>query len=331
MKIIKDNNIDSLKWQELIQKSSTTSFFQTKECYDFYCSLSFLEPFAFGVEKNNNLQGVICGYIVANGGKLKRFFSRRAIIHGGPLLSDDISDETLTELLLSTKKELEKKSIYIEIRNNHNYNRYKDIFEKAGFVYHSYLNYVVDTKGNLKDVFSNLSESKRRQVRKAKEFDVKVVETKESGDIDEFYKILNNLYKWKVKKPLFPKEFFEKAITLRHTHLLVAKYRNQVIGGIFCVEDKNTIYEWFVCGNKEAYNHLYPSVAVTYAAIEYATKNGFRKFDFMGAGKLNENYGVREFKEKFGGNQMEFGRFVSVNNKLLYSIGKTVIRILQNR
>ncbi|MFV0391858.1 MAG: hypothetical protein ACK5KP_08260 [Paludibacteraceae bacterium] len=99
MKIIKDNNIDSLKWQELIQKSSTTSFFQTKECYDFYCSLSFLEPFAFGVEKNNNLQGVICGYIVANGGKLKRFFSRRAIIHGGPLLVDDISDETLTELL----------------------------------------------------------------------------------------------------------------------------------------------------------------------------------------------------------------------------------------
>jgi len=41
----------------------------------------------------------------------------------------------------------------------------------------------------------------------------------------------------------------------------------------------------------------------------------------MGAGKLDEEYGVREFKEKFGGKLVEYGRFICVNNRLLYQLG----------
>ena len=49
----------------------------------------------------------------------------------------------------------------------------------------------------------------------------------------------------------------------------------------------------------------------------------------MGAGKPDENYGVREFKEKFGGELVEYGRFIRINNPLLYKLGTSALSILK--
>ena len=54
--------------------------------------------------------------------------------------------------------------------------------------------------------------------------------------------------------------------------------------------------------------------------IDYATKNNFQMFDFLGAGSPNKNYGVREFKSKFGGELLNHGRFIRINKKYLYKI-----------
>ena len=50
----------------------------------------------------------------------------------------------------------------------------------------------------------------------------------------------------------------------------------------------------------------------------------------MGAGKPGDGgYGVRDFKAKFGGKIVEHGRFLHVNNKLKYFIGKIGIYIIK--
>ena len=77
--------IDTGKWNELVAKSSVASFFQTPSCYHFYQSLPFVEPFVYGVEHQGELLAVACGYIIADGGKLKQFFSE---------LDREISDYT---------------------------------------------------------------------------------------------------------------------------------------------------------------------------------------------------------------------------------------------
>jgi lipid II:glycine glycyltransferase (peptidoglycan interpeptide bridge formation enzyme) len=46
----------------------------------------------------------------------------------------------------------------------------------------------------------------------------------------------------------------------------------------------------------------------------------------MGAGKPDEAYGVREFKARFGGEQVEYGRFLKINNHILYNIGKIALK-----
>lgn len=62
----------------------------------------------------------------------------------------------------------------------------------------------------------------------------------------------------------------------------------------------------------------------TYAAIEYGLKNHLKIFDFMGAGKPSEDYGVRDFKGKFGGELVEHGRFIKINNALLFNFRRQV-------
>lgn len=328
IEIYSGNNIDLIQWDRLVETSSVSSFFQTKECYQFYCSLSFVEAFVYGVTEDGKLKGLICGYVVSNGGMLKKFFSRRAIIQGGALLADDISDDALKLLLNYTKNKLRKKAIYVECRNSNDYSTFKHVFEQTSFKYEDHLNFIVNVQ-ETENPFCKLSSSKRRQINISRKAGVSVCESKKTEDLDQFYSLLQNLYKNKIKKPLFPKEFFEKLIQLPGGHLFVAKYNQQVVSGMISVSfNQNTLYEWFVGGDKDEHNHLYPSVAITYCAIEYASKNGFKKFDFMGAGKPNEDYGVREFKEKFGGELVEYGRFIHINNIPLYNIGKIAIKLM---
>jgi lipid II:glycine glycyltransferase (peptidoglycan interpeptide bridge formation enzyme) len=46
---------------------------------------------------------------------------------------------------------------------------------------------------------------------------------------------------------------------------------------------------------------VYPSVVSTWQAMQLVVDMGGGMFDFMGAGPRNKEYGVREFKLKFGG------------------------------
>lgn len=323
------SDIDRDEWQNLLNHSSTASYFQSPECYDFYCSLSFMKPFGLGAYKNDELKAVVIGYIIANGNELTQFFSRRAIIHGGLLLANDITNGAISTLLNELIRSLSKQVIYIEIRNSNDYTNHKAAFENSGFSYNPHLNYKLKTD-TIEQVISRYSESKVRQLKKAQEQGVVCERTTCEKDIDKFYQILNNLYSKKVKKPLFPKEFFVKFVNHPGCYLFVVKNNNMVIGGIACsaLQDK-AVYEWFVCGDNENYNHLYPSVVATHKGIEFAVESNFYYFDFMGAGKPDEKYGVREFKEKFGGDLVEYGRFSFINNLTLYQIGRWGINVLQ--
>lgn len=316
-------NID--QWQSLINSSPTSSFFQTPECYEFYTTLSFLKPFVVGISENNQLVGVICGYLISEGNVLKKYFTRRAIVPGGALLSPEISSEALKALFEQVSQILSKKAIYIELRNFNDYSTFRPIIESVNFLYQPHYDIQVETD-NTATLLQRLSESKRRQLKASQKKGVTWEETKEPDDVNAFYKVLKHLYQTKVKTPLFPLEFFEKLVKQSFGKLLVVKFNGQVIGGMACVILENkTLYEWFVCGEEREEKDIFTSVVATWAGIEYAAKNRIPLFDFMGAGTPDKDYGVRKFKSKFGGELVEHGRFLYICKSLMYFIGKFFI------
>lgn len=321
--------INFTQWEQLLLKSSRPSFFQTKTCYDFYSSLSFLDPFIFSVTESDVLKGIIVGYIQKDKVPTKQYFTKRAIIPGGLLLADDISDSALESLLNFCKRKLHKEAIYIECRNFNSYSKLKNIFELCEFKYIPHLNFHIDTT-SLEIVNNNIGKSRKRDIKLSLREGAVVIDNPSLEEVKAFYLILEDLYKQRIKTPLFPWIFFEKLFTSTMGKFMLVKYKDQIIGGTICVGLENKVlYEMFACGLDGKFKNIYPSTLATWAGIEYAATHNYYRFDMMGAGKPDESYGVRDFKAKFGGELVEHGRFLCILHPLLYQIGKFGLSILK--
>lgn len=280
-----------------------------------------MHPFAYGVAEDGVLKGVVVGFVTVEQSRWRQFFTRRAIINGGPLLAEDISTEALRMLLGHLREEVSKEAIYIEMRNFNDYSRWKDRFEACGFAYQPHLNFHLDCSEEAV-IQRNMHESRRRQVRKGLASGAVIEEAKTEQEVRDFYRILVQLYRRKVKTSLFGLEFFLAFFRQEWGKYLLVKYEGKVIGGMMCpILEGRTIYEWYVCGLDELYREQHPSVLATYAAMQYAAEHGLPRFDFMGAGKPGGDYGVRAFKAQMGGQLVEHGRFLLIAKPLLYRIG----------
>lgn len=319
------SEIDPQQWQSLVERSPYATWFQTPEAYAFYASLpDELTPFAVGVDEDGQLMGVVVGYTTRETNPIKQLFTCRSIVIGGPLLDTCISDNALITLLCAVKQ-VTNSSIYVETRNFHDYSRWRHIFKQCGLEYQPHLNIQVACAAT-----HTMSEQRNRQVKKAMKNGVKIVEPQSEQEIRDWYKILHQLYRQKVRTPLWSEEFFLQFYRNGVGKYLLVKHEDKVIGGMMCpILAGKTIYEWYVCGLDESFRECYPSIVATYSAIEYAKKYKIEIFDFMGAGKPDIPYGVRDFKMEFGGEQVEHGRYVCVHKPVLYRIGKWGVRWLK--
>ena len=347
------SEIDKQDWRLLAETSPLSTWFQTDEAYRFYQSVSDMCAFVYGVMEEDKLVGVIVGYTTQEKCKLKQYFTARAIVVGGPLLAEDISDEALAALLKAVKEcKVESVKckgtengkadalsshlialsphrlipIYMEIRNLHDYSRWQSIFDANGFSYQPHLNIQVACNSQ-----HQMSEQRIRQVKKAVKNGVEICQAQSEEDVKSWYQILQQLYRTKVRTPLWSEEFFLQFYRNGVGKYLLVKYNGKVIGGMMCpIFAGKAIYEWYVCGLDEEYKEQYPSVMATYAAIEYAKQNDIPMFDFMGAGVPDKPYGVRDFKMEFSGEVVEYGRYLHIRKPLLYKIGKWGVKILKS-
>jgi hypothetical protein len=326
------HEIDPQQWQALIDRSPYATWFQTKEAYEFYASLpEEMTPFVYAIQRDSELRVLIVGYITREKNSIKQYFTRRAIIIGGPVIAANATEEDVKKLLYAVNNGLKGRVIYVEMRNFHDYSKWRNIFEANGFAYQPHLNFHVDTTSK-EIVDKNLGKSRKRDIRTTIREGVTPVMQPTIEQVREYYQILHTLYTTKVKTPLFSWHFFEQLYHTEHARFILTEYQGRIIGGTICVELPNrALYEWFACGEDGVYNHIYPSCYATYLGIQYAAESGCQIFDMMGAGKPDEAYGVRDFKAKFGGELVEHGRFLCIRKPLLYWIGKMGVKLLKKR
>jgi serine/alanine adding enzyme len=326
MKLVFNKDIKPDKWRALLQVAPQVSPFQTLDYYIFFDSLTDFSTDAIAVEENNQLKA-LCLVTLQKEKGVKGYFSRRAIIYGGPLVKPD-ETESLFFLLKKIREYYKSKVIYLEIRNYFDYAEYRNYFEQSGFKYLPWLNFHLSTVDADK-MKTGMSSSRLRQIKKAIESGVEWREADSVEEIEVFYNILHDLYHTKIKKPLLPKAFFIEFFNRNLGKYLLIHYNNKIVGGIMCpIMPDKSIYEFYVCGLDNEYKEQFPSVMATWAAMQYANQNNIPMFDFMGAGSPDESYGVRDFKARFGGQEVEYGRFICILNPSLYSIGKMGLNVL---
>lgn len=323
---------NTAQWQEFVENHPQGGSFQTPAMQDYFEHLDNHKAIqVFCMDGNNRLCGLLVAVLQKEHSGPAGIFSSRAVVRGGPLVAEGADASQVADLLLKGLiKAVGRKAIYIEFRNSFDMSALREVFEKNDFEFKPHLNYLVpilDKPAMLK----RMNSGKARQIKKSLNKGAKIIEAQSTEQVKEFYDLLVNLYNTKVKKPLPKWEFFEDFYKRKELGLyLLVEFEGKIVAGIMCpVFGKKTIYEWYIANTDQRLEDVYPGVMATWAPLDYAADNGIATFDFMGAGKPDEAYGVREFKAQFGGDLVEHGRFERINNKSLYQVGKLALKTYQ--
>jgi serine/alanine adding enzyme len=310
------------------------SFFQSQIYYDLLNGVPGVEPFLYKeIEEDGSTSGQFIGAFIQSGNRITRRFTSRILLIDGPhVFSPNVERITgdLFRQLIDIDKQF-KNCIYTEIR----FLQYRPVLFDFSVIphceYNPYLNIIVDTSKSEEQLFQNLSESKKRQVKMSLKAGALIKCATTEEEVKTFYNILLNLYRKKVRKPLYPLEFFLRFLHQKEAGvILLAYYQDKIIGGMLCpIFEKKEMYEWYIAGlDLELQKKMiYPSVLLTWEALKFASLNKIQKFNFMGAGKPDTAYGVRDFKLTFGGELVETPRYVIAHKPLLYAVGKFVMAL----
>jgi lipid II:glycine glycyltransferase (peptidoglycan interpeptide bridge formation enzyme) len=69
-----------------------------------------------------------------------------------------------------------------------------------------------------------------------------------------------------------------------------------------------------------AYGSYLLNELLVWDILKWGQDNGYRRYDFGGAGRPEEKYGVRDFKGKFGGDLVCYGRNVCVHAPVIFRL-----------
>lgn len=318
-------------WEYFIEIHGHSTMFHTPKMYEILQSVPGYEPYAiFCLDNTGNILAMLQGYIHTPVSGLGSYLSRRSVIPQSPLYT---TAGDLAALLAQYEIFTGRKALYTEVRNHVIDDSAANVFFSHGFRFEEHLNYIVDCSVP-EAAWMNISESKRRQIKKAQKQDVKIVEDPSEDQIKNFYMLLKKIYAEKIKKPLAPYEYFlnlYKAGSGEYgCKYLLVEYQSTIIGGMVApISGKRAIHEHYIAGLDFEYKEQYPSVMATWGAIDYACRNGISQFDFMGAGSPDKDYGVREFKARFGGELVKPGRYLKVHSRVKYQIAKMGFDVYQ--
>jgi lipid II:glycine glycyltransferase (peptidoglycan interpeptide bridge formation enzyme) len=324
---IEEISIDS--WKDFIHSHDKGNFFQSPDYY-----------FSLRNDKNNNarvlfalnqkeLLGVLLLVIQKENYGPLSYFSSKIFIHGGPLTKNN--DVSIAELLVkSCVSKFNKAASYIEIKNIYDLSSLEQMLFGQKFRFHDHLNILLDLNKPEEELWYDLSAKRRNQVRKAEKKACYFEELSVKNKVDQSYSILQEVYQ-RIKLPLAEVEFFENLESTLDPNIFrifVAKHHGVIIATIYAICYEKRLFIWF-SGAYQAHYDKQPNDFLYWQVILWAKKNGYELIDFGGAGKPGVDYGVRDFKKQFGGLLVNFGRYLRINNTVLYYIAKLGFSILK--
>jgi len=313
-----------IKWDNFIAVCPNGTIFQSSHYYRLFLETSNYEPIVIFSYKTKQISGCLLAIIHKVSSGLLGYLSARSIIIGGPLANDD---ETINDLLNEYDLLIKARAIYSEIRNIFDINDYRSLFEHKRYFREDHLDIIFDLKKEESELWAEMHKNRKKEIKKAYTKDIEITELKLRNDskvFNEVYTMLALLYK-RIGLPLPAITFFKNAVDLFEEKgillTLAIKTENKIIGFRMELVFKGLVFDWYAASIQE-YLSYRPNDILPWEVLKWGCKNKMSNFDFGGAGKPNKKYGVRDYKLKFGGELVNYGRFTKIHKPFLFSIGK---------
>jgi lipid II:glycine glycyltransferase (peptidoglycan interpeptide bridge formation enzyme) len=222
--------------------------------------------------------------------------------------------------------------LFTELRNISDKSPFQPILENAGFSYEKHINYLINLDCSKKELMERLGKRTRKHIRRALKKDQMVVEeATNEGQIKICYDLIEKTYR---RAGVFLADYslFEAAFRILYPkgmiRFILVRIDNTYAASSVELLFKDTMYGWF-SGLDRTFQRYNPNERLMWHILEWGIDNGYKIYDFGGAGDPDEEYGVRDFKAKFKGDLVSYGRNIYIHTPILLGLSKLGYKVYQ--
>jgi serine/alanine adding enzyme len=321
--------LDEHIWRDFVDRHPQGTVFHTPEMFQVFAHTNGYHPNLWAmVDENDHPVALFIAVKMTLGTRLLRRFTSRAIVHGSVLcLPGVVGQQALDALLKAYKHMVEREVLFTELRNLSDISDLDPIFDQNGFVYEEHLDFLIDLSRPPSEVLQSIGRRTRKKIRRGlRDGYVSTSAITDRSELDIWYRVLQSTYR-NARVPLADRSLFEAVFDQLFPNNM-ARFVLARVNGVpaACSLEllyKNTMYGWYG-GVDRQYSRYFPNELMHWHILEWGARNGYSVYDFGGAGTPGEAYGVRDFKAKFGGDLVRFGRYCHIHSLRRLKLSKLV-------
>lgn len=304
-------------WNQFLDRSVNGNIFHTPAMHQVFSATARCSSRVWAVaDEDGAIRGILPTVDIAVFNGVMRSWTTRTVVFGS-LLSDGGKGaaEAVGMLLRTYRREVQRNTLFTELRNIADMEIFQPVLQDTGFTFEPHLNYLIDLTRSESELWSSIRSNARRNIRKAQKSGVVIEDIRDESRMGAVYAVIRHVYR-RIQVPLPDQSLFESAFRVLQPRgmlrVLMARYGDQDIGALMLLNYRNMLHYWYT-GTLEQFFEYRPADLLVWHSLLLGKEAGCKTFDFGGAGRPDEIYRVRDFKAKFGGDLVNYGRNVCVH------------------
>ncbi len=319
--ILKGDHPLFTEWDRFLATQQAGNIYQTGLFYSTYSLTKFYDPCLVIVLSNGVVAGGVLGVIQRYSFGVFSRLTARGLVLGGPVVSGN--DPRIVEKTLNIlQHEFRGKALYVQIRSLSDPSHMAPLFHKAGFKTEDHLNILLDLTQDEGTLWARVNSKRKNEIRKGQKSGLVVTEKSDHEGMAEAYSILTEVYS-RARIPLPEPVFFNNLLGMNGPssglRIFLGYLNEEVAGCMLVLVYPGRVIDYYAGSYSRFYSKC-PNDFITWEVVKWSVRMGYQVFDFGGAGKPGDRYGVRDFKLKFGGDLVSLPRFEKVLNPFMMKI-----------
>jgi len=327
------SNVKKEELDKFVSENPVTSIFQTPDMAEVYKRNKGCKPIILAaINENTNeiLASLLAKKLIRKPGVLESF-STHSTIRGGPIFVDNKDGIKAVSLLLDEYNKIAEKEgiLYTRIHPLNNTPQITDVIIENGYKQSGWQNFLIHLKRSEKEIWHDIQKPRRKNINRATDRGVTIEELNDKSQIPVFYDLVKETYRY-AKFPLEDISNFEATFDLLvpkgMAKFYFAKHDGKPIAARLILLLKGMIYDWYA-GSDRSSMEMYPNDLLVWNILKYGSENGYYVFDFEGGGEPGNNEGWVEFKRRFGGELISYGRYTNTHQPTKMKLVKNMFEI----
>jgi serine/alanine adding enzyme len=319
-------HLDERPWSDFVAQTTLGNIFHTPEMFQVFARTKGHRPTLWATVNGAGVPlALFLPVQVTLIDNLPRQLTTRAVVYGSVVcMPGTEGQEALTLLLRTYNHTMKRHLLFTELRNLSDLSNLQPVLNAQGCTYEGHLNYLIDLDQPEESIWRNISKSGRQGVRTSRNKGTVIEEVTERHKITIAYQLLQTVYQ-RAQVPLASFSLFEAAFDILAPRgmfkIFVARAEEHYLSVCLLLLYNGRIIYWYA-GADRAFASYSSNELLIWHVLQWGRANGFHLFDFGGAGRPDEPYGPREFKAKFGGELVNYGRNTCVHAPQMLRLSK---------